>query len=113
VTLFLSMAKEAVTEEAGSAPVSRILSRNDCSFPDDHLSGAGVTADLGATLLYGRAVRLFRGYERSCFRWGLPELASPRSSVSSYLILHLPYESPDFPHPAKGAVIWRVPAAKV
>src|SRR5581483_5588866 len=26
-------------------------------------------------------------YERSCFRWGLPEPASPRSSVSSYLTI--------------------------
>jgi hypothetical protein len=41
---------EAATEqeEAGSAPVSRILSRNDYSFPDDHLSGVDVAAGLGA-----------------------------------------------------------------
>jgi hypothetical protein len=26
--------------------------------------------------------------ERSCFRWGLPEPASPRGSVSSYLRFH-------------------------
>jgi hypothetical protein len=50
---------------------------------DDHLSGALVTERLGATLLVGRAIRppvrpgirlsYRRIFERSCFRWGLPE----------------------------------------
>ena len=36
----------------------------------------------------GRAVRAHEGHiERSCFRWGLPERASPRRSVSSYLTI--------------------------
>jgi hypothetical protein len=33
---------------------------------------------------FGRAVHTI---ERSCFRWGLPERASPRDSVSSYLTI--------------------------
>ena len=37
---------------------------------------------------FGRAVRgCDPSFERSCFRWGLPEPASPRSSVSSYLTI--------------------------
>jgi hypothetical protein len=54
----------------------------------DHLSGARVTAHLGATLLVwtGRPSRE-RAIERSCFRWGLPERTSPYNSVSSYLTI--------------------------
>jgi hypothetical protein len=55
----------------------------------------------------GRAVRLFRGVERSCFRWGLPEPASPRNSVSSYLTISplLPAEA------ASGMFLWHFPSS--
>ena len=44
--------------------------------------------DLGAMWLVrpGRPPRE-RGCERSCFRWGLPAAASPRTAVSSYLTI--------------------------
>jgi len=58
---------------------------------DGHLSGARVAERLDATLLvrtghpFGGRSR--RRVERSCFRWGLPEAASPQHSVSSYLTI--------------------------
>jgi hypothetical protein len=85
------------------------------SVPDDCVAW-GMTIYLGCALArtsvrrcsHGRAVRLLRGFERSCFGWGLPEPASPRNSVSSYLTI-----SPLLPAEAGGGMfLWHFPSSR-
>src|SRR5580658_3677816 len=54
---------------------------------------------------FGRAVHTI---ERSCFRWGLPECASPRDSVSSYLTI-----SPlrGLQRSPRGMFLWHFPSS--
>jgi len=88
-------------------PVSRILYRTHARG-DDHLSGARIATHLGATWLDRTGRPSLTGwFERSCFRWGLPERASPRHSVSSYLTISpLPATS------AGGMFLWHFPSSR-
>ena len=64
-----------------SAPVSRIL------FPQGAMTISLGRALPSASMRRGSFGRAVPKIERSCFRWGLPECASPRDSVSSYLTI--------------------------
>ena len=55
---------------------------------------------------FGRAVPRI---ERSCFGWGLPECASPRDSVSSYLTISPLRELQRSP---RGMFLWHFPSSR-
>src|SRR5450631_2070674 len=85
-TLFGKTPRASRQLQRRSTPVSRILSR----------ANAGAIIHLGRSLpdgslrcdSFGRAGRRANAVsERSCFRWGLPAAASPRTAVSSYLTI--------------------------
>ena len=70
-----------------SAPVSRILSPGASRDRRPSLWDARYRAPRCDVARLDGPSALERALERSCFRWGLPERASPRRSVSSYLTI--------------------------